>query len=82
MGSSLGYYVVLAAALAIILVFGAVAHDWFNPVSFAYGLLCLLNLPDVPSQFVTWSLTFAIGGTFIVACVSVTVHKIFPKLGL
>lgn len=79
-GPSLGYYIVLGTALTIVLGMKPIAHNYFNPMTFTYGLLSLLYIDIAAAESLTWLLTHLIGGTFIIGCLYVAVYKVVPKL--
>ncbi|MDF2152816.1 hypothetical protein [Vibrio sp. CAU 1672] len=78
-GPSLGYYIVLAVSLVIVLGLGAIAHDYFNPITFAYGLLGLLYVDIARESSIVWLLTLLLGGGFVIFCVNFAVRKVIPK---
>ncbi|MGR5222732.1 hypothetical protein ACPV4B_21155 [Vibrio parahaemolyticus] len=76
MGPSLGYYVVLGTALVIVLGLSTVAPTAFNPLTFTYGLLSLLNIQDARAESFTWLITLLILGGFIIMCVHLSRVKL------
>lgn len=79
-GPSIGYYILIFVSLFIVLGLGPVAHDYFNPMTFAYGLLALLYVDVAGSQSHIWALTHLIGGSFIIGCLYLVNYKLIPKL--
>jgi len=78
-GPSFGYYILISVCLTIVLGMGAIAHDYFNPMTFAYGLLGLLYVDVAASESLTWLLTHVLGGGFIVGSLYVTVYHLIPR---
>ncbi|MDV5171770.1 hypothetical protein [Photobacterium rosenbergii] len=79
-GPSLGYYIVLGVSLAIVIGMKPIAHSYFNPMTFAYGLLSLLYIDVAAAESFTWLLTHLIGGSFIIGCLYIATYKVLPKL--
>lgn len=78
-GSSIGHYILIGVSLLIVIGMKPIAHDYFNPMTFAYGLLSLLFIDVAASQTVTWVATHLIGGSFIIGCLYIAVYKIIPN---
>ncbi|HKK95139.1 MAG TPA: hypothetical protein VJ916_02285 [Anaerovoracaceae bacterium] len=66
MGPEYAFYALIAITLLIILGLGPVAHYLFNPVTFAYSLLALINIGEVQEQFFVWLTTHFIGGALCI----------------
>ncbi|MGF1684571.1 hypothetical protein [Photobacterium minamisatsumaniensis] len=79
-GPSIGYYILIAVSLLLVLGLGALAHDYFNPITFAYGLLGLLYIDSAQQSSHIWLLTLLLGGGFIIFCVNYAVTKVIPKV--
>ena len=81
-GSSVGYYLVIAVTLFIVIIMGPIAHDWFNYVGFCYALLCLLFLSQVQENIGYWMGTHLVFGSLLIGTMYLVVYKLWPRLGL
>ena len=60
-GPYMGHYILIGVSLLIVIGMKPIAHSYFNPITFAYGLLSLLFIQDAGSQTLIWLGTHLIG---------------------
>lgn len=65
-GPEYAFYALIGIALLAIIGLGPLAHFLFNPVTFAYSLLVLLNMNVVHEHFFEWLLTHFAGGALCI----------------
>ncbi|MCT4635702.1 MAG: hypothetical protein N4A31_05640 [Rickettsiales bacterium] len=65
-GPEYAFYALIGITLLAIIGLGPVADFLFNPVTFAYALLVLLNMGEVHEHIFTWLLTHFIGGALCI----------------
>lgn len=78
-GSYIGHYILIGVSLLIVIGMKPVAHAYFNPMTFTYGLLSLLFIQDAGSQTTIWLATHIFAGGFIIGCLYLTVYRVIPK---